>query len=45
MSSRRDRYGRRKVQPRIRFRFRNIILIFAVCIIVGLIYYMIKINL
>ena len=45
MSSNRDRYGRRKIQPKIRFRFRNIIIIFIVCIVIGLAYYMIKINL
>ncbi|MGN0632180.1 MAG: hypothetical protein ACI4JN_12730 [Ruminococcus sp.] len=45
MSSNRDRYGRRKVQPKISFRFRNIIIIFVLCILVGLICYMIRINL
>lgn len=45
MSSNRDRYGRRRVKPKVRFRFRNIIIIFVVCILIGLIFYMIKINL
>ncbi|MGN0591690.1 MAG: hypothetical protein ACI4JQ_00405 [Ruminococcus sp.] len=41
----RNSYGKRRIQPRIRFRLRNLILIFVVCIVVGLIYYMIKVNL
>ncbi|MBQ8725063.1 MAG: hypothetical protein IJY74_05260 [Oscillospiraceae bacterium] len=41
----RDQYGRRKIQPKIRFRMRNILIIFAVCVAVGLLYYMIKVNL
>ncbi len=45
MSSRRSSYGKRRVQPRIRFRVRNLILIFVICILVGLAYYMIKVNL
>jgi hypothetical protein len=41
----RDQYGRKKIQPKIRFRMRNILIIFAVCVAVGLMYYMIKVNL
>lgn len=44
MSSSRDRYGRRRVQPKIRFHFRTIILIFVLCILIGLAYYMVKVN-
>lgn len=45
MSSRRNAYNKRRVQPRIRFRIRNLILIFVICILIGLIYYMVKVNL
>ncbi len=45
MSSKRNSYNNRKVQPRIRFRIRNLLLIFVLCIVIGLIYYMIKVNL
>jgi hypothetical protein len=38
-------YSRRKVQPRIRFRLRYLLLIFILCILIGLIYYMVKVNL
>lgn len=44
MGGRRNPYGR-KVQPKIRFRVRNLILIFVICILLGLVYYMIKVNL
>ena len=44
MSSNRDRYGRRKIRPKIRFRFRNIIIIFIGCIVIGLAYYLIKMK-
>ncbi len=43
--SRRDRYGRKMIQPKVRFRFKNIIIIFIACILIGLVYYMIKVNL
>ncbi len=43
--SRRDRYGRKKIQPKVRFRFRNIVIIFIACILIGLVYYMVKVNL
>ncbi len=42
--SRQNQYGMRRVKPKVRFRFRYIILIFIVCILVGLAYYMIKAN-
>ena len=43
--SRRNTYSKHRIQPRIRFRVRNLIFIFIACIVIGLIYYMIKVNL